>query len=209
MSDQSTMPHICWAAHADDKAVADFIADIVKKPGHRHLAVPGGKTPIPIFAELCRRALPWGTATLMLTDDRVVAVNHPASNQGKLEAAFDATPADIQVLKEGMDLPVFDLVWLGMGADGHIASLFPAMQINDLAVPSVVGTIPEPLPEEAPFSRLSLNLPALVNSKAIMLVVRGKEKKRTLDSAIGGDNDLPIAQLMRHAQCPIKIFWNA
>ena len=208
MSEQSTSSRISWAHRADDQGVADFIADIISQTGQHRLAVPGGKTPLPIFADLCRRTLPWGTVSLILTDDRIVPANHPASNQGKLEAAFNATAADVEKLEQGMEVAPFDLVWLGMGADGHIASLFPVMEVEDVAGPAVIRTCPEPLPPEAPFPRLSLNMTALTRSKQIMLVIRGSEKKRVMDDAIDGNLDLPIANLIRQAQCPITIFWS-
>ncbi len=199
---------ISWAARADTTAVADHIASIVEKKGNHWLAVPGGNTPLPIFDDLCRRSLPWGTVSLLLTDDRIVPENHAASNLGKLSAAFDATPANIAKLEEGMALPVFDLVWLGMGTDGHIASLFPNMNSRTTGRAEVLHTRPEPLPPEAPFDRLSLNLDALVQAKEIILVVRGCDKKRVLDEAIAGENDLPITRLFAAASCPITIFWS-
>jgi len=199
---------ISWAARADAGAVADHVAQIVSRPGNQWLAVPGGNTPLPIFDILSRRSLPWGTVSLMLTDDRIVPDRHPASNQGKLEAAFDATPAHIARLETGMVLPVFDLVWLGMGADGHIASLFPNMNAVAAGDAAVVHTVPVPLPPEAPFERLSLNLAALTQAKEIMLVVRGCDKKKILDEAIAGENDLPVARLIKAASCPITIFWS-
>ncbi|MEO9599660.1 6-phosphogluconolactonase [Parasphingorhabdus sp.] len=199
---------ICWAAKADVNAVADHVGAIICRPGNHWFAVPGGKTPLPIFDILSRRTLPWGMVSLMLTDDRIVPPNHPASNQGKLEAAFDATPAHIAKLEVGSPLPIFDLVWLGMGADGHIASLFPNMKPTSQCSPAVIHTCPDPLPPEAPFERRSLNLAALTQAKEIMLVVRGCDKKRVLDAAIAGENDLPITRLFAAARCPITIFWS-
>lgn len=203
---------ISWAARADAEAVADHIAAIINRTGNHWLAVPGGETPLPIFEILSKRSLPWGTVSLMLTDDRVVRGNHPASNQGKLEAAFHATPAHIATLETGMMLPVFDLVWLGMGVDGHIASLFPKMRSNTSGGAAVIHTIPDPLPPEAPFERLSLNMAALAGAREIMLVVRGCDKKRVLDDAIAGKekgaHDLPVARLFAKARCPITIFWS-
>ncbi len=203
LSDQVT-----WAARADSEAVADHIAAIVQKPGPCRLAVPGGKTPLPVFDILSKRSLPWGTVTLMLTDDRIVPENHQASNQGKLAAAFDATPTHILPLVRREIAKPFDLVWLGMGADGHIASLFPKMLKEQRDGPAIIKTTPDPLPIEAPFERLSLNLAALINTKEIMLLVRGSDKKRVLEEAISGNSDLPIAQLIRLATCPITIFWS-
>ena len=199
---------ISWAARADADGVADHIAAIISQSGDHWLAVPGGQTPLPIFDILSKRSLPWGTVSLMLTDDRIVPDIHPASNQGKLEAAFDATPAHIDKLEEGMPLPVFDLVWMGMGADGHIASLFPNLNPDASDEAAVVHTIPDPLPPEAPFERLSLNMAALAQAKEIMLVVRGCDKKRVLDEAIAGENDLPVTRLFNAARCPITIFWS-
>ncbi|ATW03674.1 6-phosphogluconolactonase [Sphingopyxis sp. BSNA05] len=199
---------ICWAAKADAESVADHIGAIIQRPGNHWLAVPGGKTPLPIFDILSRRTLPWGTVSLMLTDERIVPPNHPASNQGRLEASFDATPAHVAKLEEGLPLPLFDLVWLGMGADGHIASLFPNIEPNARGAPAVIRTRPDPLPPEAPFERLSLNLAALTQAREIMLVVRGCDKKRVLDEAIAGENDLPVARLFAAARCPITIFWS-
>lgn len=205
---QITAAPICWAAKADVESIADHVGAIITRPGNHWLAVPGGKTPLPIFEILSRRTLPWGMVSLMLTDDRIVPQNHPASNQGKLEAAFDATPAHVAKLEVGSCLPLFDLVWLGMGADGHIASLFPNMEPNAAGTPAIICARPNPLPAEAPFERLTLNLAALTQAKEIMLVVRGCDKKRVLDEAIAGDNDLPIARLFAAARCPINIFWS-
>lgn len=199
---------VIWAARADGAAVADYIAAIVKKPGPCRLAVPGGKTPIPVFSILSKRSLPWGTVALMLTDDRIVPKSHSASNQGKLADAFDATAAHVLPLKQGEAVEPFDLVWLGMGADGHIASLFPKMDCDEVDLPAIVKTTPDPLPIEAPFERLSLNMAALTSTKEIMLVVRGCDKKRVLEKAMSGQSNLPIAQLIRTATCPITIFWS-
>lgn len=203
LSDQVT-----WAARADAEAVADYFSAIVKRPGSCRIAVPGGKTPIPVFDILSKRSLPWGTVTLMLTDDRIVPENHPASNQGKLANAFDATATHVLSLGRRELVKPFDLVWLGMGTDGHIASLFPKMLEEQRDGPAVVKTTPDPLPIEAPFERLSLNMAALTNTKEIMLLVRGGDKKRVLEEAMSGKNDLPVAQMIRAATCPITIFWS-
>lgn len=198
---------ISWAARADADAVADHIGAVISQPGDHCLAVPGGTTPLPIFDLLSRRRLPWDRVSLMLTDDRIVPQDHPASNQGKLSAAFDTTAAAIITLTQDAPPPAFDLVWLGMGSDGHIASLFPNIDLS-LAQAQVVRTLPDPLPPEAPFERLSLNITALANAREIILVIRGDEKKHVLKEAIAGTHDLPISRLLGVARCPITIFWS-
>jgi len=202
---------IIWAARSDADQVASDLGAIIAAKGPCRLAVPGGETPLPIFDRLAHSSLPWGTVTMMLTDDRIVAEDHPASNQGKLDATLGATAAQIISLKRGMTVAAFDLVWLGMGADGHIASIFPNMlAANDggSSAARVIKTVPDPLPPEAPFERLSLNMAALLNTKQIMLVVRGEEKKRVLDAAIAGDTSLPIGRLIEAAECPLTIYWS-
>lgn len=207
VSNQTAAIH--WAARADNAAITEHLAAIINAPGDHWLAVPGGQTPLPIFAHLSHQDLPWNRISLLLTDDRMVAQDHPASNQGKLVNAFGSTTAHIAPLDPAMDLPRFDLVWLGMGNDGHIASLFPNIDATAEGEPAVIEVTPDPLPPEAPFKRLSLNLAALINSRQIMLVIRGEDKKEIIEAAIAGSNDLPIARLIKAANCPITIFWSA
>lgn len=199
---------IRWAERADNATIADFITGKLSGAGMKHVAVPGGSTPGPIFAELSRRPLDWGSLQFILTDDRQVPHDHPASNLRLLREHLGATEAQIVPLFSALVPPHFDLCWLGMGTDGHIASLFPKMNTIGSEQPGVIETIPEPLPPEAPYARLSLNMPALLASDAIMLVIRGNAKKRVMEDAIAGGNDLPIARLLGAAQCEVTIFWS-
>ncbi len=201
---------ITWADPGDAAAVADHVAQIVAQPGAKRIAVPGGSTPARVFAELSARALNWSGCEVWLTDDRQVAHDHPASNFGALTAALGQTTAALVAPVDGAEAPHFDLVWLGMGADGHVASLFPRMAAEQRAGPRVIATVPDPLPAEAPFARLSLNLEALVATDALNLVVAGEAKRAVLEAAIAGiAEDLPVAQLLRAARCPVTICWSA
>lgn len=205
MSDTATVD---WVIGADSAGIADFLQQKLAGGGFRHIAVPGGSTPGPIFAELAKRDLDWQQLQFILTDDRQVPPDHQASNLRVLRETLGDTGAQIMPLYPEMAPPHFDLTWLGMGADGHIASLFPQMQVQDMPVAAVIETVPEPLPPEAPFPRLSLNMPALLASDAIMLVMKGADKKQVIDAAIAGEHDLPIAQLLKRAHCPVTIFWS-
>lgn len=200
------MNRIEWAEPADDLAVADRIA-AAARCGSR-IAVPGGSTPRPILALLAARPLPWRDLTITVSDDRIVPADHPASNFGALRAALEGTGAKVQPLTEGAAPGRFDLVWAGMGQDGHVASIFPNMDVAADAPPAVIRATPDPLPAEAPFARLSLNYAALCDTDRLILVVRGKAKKAILDDAIAGRNDLPVARLLSMAGCPVTIFWS-
>jgi len=200
MSEAATSAIVTWANPADANDVATHIATAIEDNGARLLAVPGGTTPVAIFDRLSTMDLPWNKLSLMLTDDRIVAKDHEASNFGKLTKAFENSDAQLIELTDGMIPPRADLVWIGMGVDGHIASLFPTMKgpaRGDEKDPMVVRTVPEPLPSEAPFERLSLNMAALINTNELIIVVRGADKKTILEKAIRKEHDLPIARLIK------------
>jgi 6-phosphogluconolactonase len=197
-----------WAEKGDAAAVADRIAAALGGSDPVRLALPGGRTPIPIFDMLKARDLPWDRAEIWLTDDRIVPHDHPASNFGLLSHAFQGTGADLRFLEEGAVPPAFDLVWLGMGGDGHIASIFPNMHLPEEGPPAVLRVEPDPLPPEAPFARLTLNLQALIATRQIILVISGDDKRRVLEQAITDRSDLPVARLIARAACPVTIFWS-
>ncbi len=198
-------PH--WASDGSDRAVADHLAARILA-GARLIGVPGGKTPAAIFDLLARQDLPWADLRLMLVDDRIVPVDHPASNFALLARAFAGKPVRIEPLVEGpWPHGPLDLVWLGMGADGHVASIFPGSSVVPGLPPAVVRTLPDPLPPEAPFERLTMTMALLADAREIILVVRGSEKRKVLEAAIAGQNRLPIAQLLAAAKSPVTLFW--
>ena len=195
-----------WAVDGSDAAVVARIAAMIAQPGAKTLAVPGGATPRPIFAALAAMQLPWNTVTLLPGDERLVGDHHPASNLGQINAAFGATAAHVVPLTAGMALPPLDLAWLGVGDDGHIASLFPQPPVDAAAPPGVIRVTPDPLPAAAPFARLTLTVSASASAASIIIVARGAAKRRVLDAAIAGA-DLPVAHLFR--QAPVTVYWSA
>jgi 6-phosphogluconolactonase len=140
------------------------------------------------------------------TDDRAVPENHPASNTGKLRALFAPTGAEVVTLTEIEQVPHFALAWLGMGTDGHVASLFPNTNPRLDETRRIVRLTPDPLPPEAPFDRISLTLPALLDSDALVFVIRGADKRAIFDQAVVDAHDLPIARLLSGAKQPVTCF---
>ncbi|MCK0127408.1 6-phosphogluconolactonase [Erythrobacter sp. F6033] len=164
------------------------------------IAVPGGSTPFPIFEELVTRDLDFTRLIVWPTDDRIVPEDHEASNTGKMRAIFEPVGAQVVGLHEDAEMPEFALVWLGMGADGHIASLFPNTDPQPDDARAVRRITPDPLPPEAPFDRITLTIPALLNCPSIIFVIRGDEKRAVFDAAAAGDSDLPVARLLAQAK---------
>jgi len=190
---------------ASDAAIARWIetrirSALARTPGAAALAVPGGSTPFPILAMLARRKLAWERLHFYPTDDRLVPRDHAASNTGKLAALFEPLGAQVCALSaEAAHLPRFALTWLGMGADGHIASLFPNTDPQADDPQPVRRLTPDPLPPEAPFDRITLTIPALLNTTEVLMVIRGADKRAVLDAALAGTSDLPVARLLRAA----------
>ena len=170
------------------------------------ITIPGGSTPFPILASLAELGLDWGRIAVWPGDDRIVPEDHAASNVGRIRAALEPLGARVVALAEGLTPPRFALAWLGMGTDGHIASLFPNTdpQVGDAQL--LRRLTPDPLPPEAPFDRFSLTMPALLNSDALVFVIRGGEKQALFEAALAGKNDLPVARLLGAAHQPVTCF---
>jgi 6-phosphogluconolactonase len=216
------MQNITIIEGADNAAIADWLERTLsvalarealtdKDPRHRAvvISVPGGSTPFPIFAELLTRALDFARLIAWPNDDRIVPEDHDASNTGKIRALFAPAGAHVVALSEDMGVPHFDLVWLGMGEDGHIASLFPNTdpQADDLQ--AVRRLTPDPLPPHAPFDRITLTLPSLLDTSELMFVIRGEDKRAVFEAAMRGEHDLPVARLLKAAAArgiPVTVF---
>ncbi|MGN6499569.1 MAG: 6-phosphogluconolactonase [Tsuneonella sp.] len=195
---------------AGDEAIAAWVVERIARSlapgGPIAITVPGGSTPFPILEILALAPLDWGRIAVWPGDDRVVPEDHPASNAGRIRALLEPVGAEVVSLTVMEQVPHFALAWLGMGADGHIASLFPNTDPRADDPLSIRRLTPEPLPREAPFDRVSLTIPALVASDTLMLVIRGAEKRALFREAVEGRNDLPVARLLAAAQGPVTCF---
>ena len=196
---------------ADDAQVAGWVEArlreaLAAKDGEIAITVPGGSTPFPIFALLAETDLDWSRIAVWPGDDRVVEEDHAASNVGRIREALEPVGARIVPLAEDADPPHFALAWLGMGADGHIASLFPNTDPRADDPQAVRRLTPDPLPPEAPFDRVSLTIPSLLACDALMFVIRGNDKRAVFDAAIAGEHDLPVARLLGAAQQKVTCF---
>jgi 6-phosphogluconolactonase len=189
--------------------IADWLA--ARMTGSGAVTVPGGSTPFPIIAALTQRGgIDWPGWAVWPNDDRIVPEDHEASNTGKLRALLEPAGARIVPLAEDAVPPHFALTWLGMGPDGHIASLFPNTdpQVGDAQ--AVRRLTPDPLPPHAPFDRITLTIPALLATDAILFTLGGAADKRSVfEAAMRGEHDLPVARLLGAARArgiPVTVF---
>ena len=202
----------------------------IEQRGAAALALAGGSTPFPLYRRLARESLDWSRVTLLPGDERWVAGDHKASNLRAIRETFAATGARLAPLvpespgatpsldtaRESLSAigRSLDVCVLGMGGDGHFASLFPgapelatALDPDD-SDPLVVVT-PDPLPEEAPFARVSLTLSAIAASRRQILLLRGEGKRQVLEAAAGADPvQYPIAALLAQPELPLEIHWS-
>lgn len=195
--------------------------------GDAAVAFPGGSTPIDALDRLAGAKLAWRDVTIVPTDERLVAVDSPHANVRLLAERFlplgarvlplaggDLGPQDAgraaDARLQAIHWPL-DCVWLGMGADGHTASIFPGPDLETaLTAPRrAVGVRPDPMPAEAPFARVTLTRAAIIAARSLIVVIRGEAKRRLLEGAIedGPGSRLPIGRVLAEASQAIDIHW--
>lgn len=208
----AAMKNVQIIEHADNAAIADWLHEclitaLAADPGPVAITVPGGSTPFPVMEQLAQRDLDWARIVIWPSDDRVVPAAHDASNEGRIRAIFEPVGGEVAALTIMEQVPGFALTWLGMGADGHIASLFSNADPRVDATEPIVRVTPDPLPPEAPFDRISLTMPSLLSSRQILFTFGGNSDKRAVfDDALAGHNDLPIARFLCAASQKVTCF---
>ncbi len=196
--------------------------------GEATLIGSGGTTPIECYRKLADTAVDWSRVTVTLSDERWVDPSDPASNEAMLRrellhgpaAAARFTPlyrpvqtpdealADVTRELDHLTRP-FSAVLLGMGNDGHFASLFPdAARLSELLDPVGAEVCASVRTSASPVPRISLTLSALLNTHRIHLLIFGDDKRAVLEKAAANrDAELPITALLHQTETPVHVLF--
>ncbi len=209
--------------------VAQSLARAIAARGSASLVVSGGKTPVKFFEQLRSQPIEWRRVCVALADERWVEPGDPASNERMVrevllkDRAADARFAGLKNAAPSPDLGAvsawetfariprpFEVTVLGMGDDGHTASLFPGSPNLSIALnlDAAAGCVGMWAPS-APQPRLSLNLSALLDSRRVLIVLEGEAKLSTYRAASGDGavEQMPVRAVLRQNRVPVEVMW--
>lgn len=239
MAKPSPPERVRWHDLPDAKALASALSNYLRQQGLAaitergvvRIGLAGGSTPMAAYADFSASDMPWPQVQLVLIDERHVPLSDSQSNEAHITGAFAgvkarlgawqglyraagnieqaAEAADAAVVRFGLPL---DITVIGMGADGHVASLFtesadfvPAV---DAANPAVVVPI-RFAPDEGKTDRLSFSLPALLETRHAVFCITGGEKRDVLERSLDGSAPhFAAARFLARFPGPVDIFWS-
>jgi 6-phosphogluconolactonase len=239
LSDSGKNPGLSYVEHdfANSKVLADALADDVAAQlraaiaarGHALLALSGGTTPQKFMRALSRQPIEWPSVIVTLCDERWVPPQHERSNarlirEDMLDGAASAarfvplyvdTPdpesglEQVAAILGSLPLPI-DAAVLGLGLDGHTASLFPDGDHIVAALDARGSALA--LPMRSPSAgepRITLTLPVLAAARNLYLHIEGPEKRNVFARIVRGEDTRhsPLPALMRHADAPLAVYW--
>ncbi|MBC2658213.1 6-phosphogluconolactonase [Pseudomonas sp. MSSRFD41] len=205
--------------------VAEQLREAIAARGQASLVVSGGRSPVAFFQALVKQELDWSKVLISLADERWVPVEHADSNAGLLKqhllvgpvakarflglysAAASLEEAARQADEALAQLPGIDVLVLGMGDDGHTASLFPGSpNLAEALEPAGSRRCWPMLAPTVPRQRLSMSRALLASARSSLLSISGQSKLTTLGAALAGDvvADMPIRAFL---QTPLEIYW--
>ncbi|MEA2116199.1 MAG: 6-phosphogluconolactonase [Thermodesulfobacteriota bacterium] len=209
--------------------IGKLLTDGITDNGRASIAVSGGSTPVELFELLSQMNLSWQDVVITLVDERWVEPTEDDSNEhlvriyllknraaaatfiGMKDSAATAGMGETECEEQLQKVPrPFDVLILGMGNDGHTASLFPGAEKLVAATDMNSGIACMGIaPLTAPHERMTLTLPAILDSRQIFLHITGQEKNDVLQKALaeGPVEEMPIRYILRQQATPLSVFW--
>jgi 6-phosphogluconolactonase len=208
--------------------VSECLKNAIENQGKASLILSGGRTPMGFFHQLSQQILDWEKVTVTLADERWVDNTHKDSNEKLLrenllineahcakflslknteETAVEGEP---EIEAELSNYGQFTVVILGMGDDGHTASLFPGSTALAAGLDLNSGrSCIAVTPTAAPHERMSMTLPRLLNTERLIVHISGEKKQKVLDQANAGNDtqELPIRSVLQQSQVPVTVYW--
>lgn len=223
-------PDAVALSHALAGEIKVDLEEAIAVRGVASLVVSGGCTPVRLFEQLRIEKVDWARVWITLADERWVDTSDAASNEGVVRRhllADAAGNARFVGLKNPAPTPEagadwasralsrvphpYDVIVLGMGEDGHTASLFPgsltlARALDPSAQPACIAVNAL----EAPHARVSLNLAALLDARRIIVHIEGEAKWRVYQKALapGSSNEFPVRAVLHQQEVPVDVYWS-
>lgn len=212
-------PDQAHLADAAAEAISARLRQALADRGRASLVGTGGRSPGPVYDRLSQADLDWAHVAVTLSDERHVDVASPNSNARLLRerlfvnraAAAQFLPLSDYAERVLRKLLPFDVVMLGMGEDGHVASLIPGSPVLAHAMDPVGEALTAESPQgfgSPPLPRITLTLSALLQSRAIFLLIAGEAKRQVIAEAAAGA-DFPVRAILDQDRVPVRVLWTA
>lgn len=224
-SSLNVLPDIATLVDQATSLVSAACHEAIAQRGQFTIALAGGSTPKPLYEKLSTQNLPWDKIHVFWSDERYVSPTHPDSNEGMARRAWlDRVPFPAQNLHPmptqapdpaesakiyetqlraffgDQDIPAFDLILLGLGDDGHTASLFPHTEVLNVC-DRLIG-----VGYRGQDPRLTFTIPLLNQAQCVLFLVAGQSKRPALNAIFSSQAD-PFTYPARFIQPKGKLYW--
>ncbi len=213
------------ASTAAASRIAELLKYRLKHQDHASFVISGGSSPLECFRALSETPLDWDRVDILLSDERWVPPDHADSNEKLAREALlvdKASEAQLQPvyaagvsaeqrcddLQDPLPMLPFSCALIGMGTDGHFASLFPDADNLESGLDVESARLYIPVATAAsPHPRVSMTLAGISRSDEIVLLFFGEEKLAIYEQARADANGFPVSKLLRQKRAPVRVFW--